>query len=85
MVAQTGFDDFRMKTGEKKADQIRESGARILVTPCENCRLQIDGLNEHYDLGIEVKSLADLVVEAMEGLTEPAVEDKESESAPVAS
>jgi len=85
LVAQTDFDDFRMKTGEKKADQIRESGARTLVTPCENCRLQIDGLNEHYDLGVEVKSLADLVVEAMEGLTEPAAEDEEPESAPMAS
>ena len=84
MVAQSEFDDFRMKTGEKKAAQIRDSGASVVVTPCENCRLQIDGLNDYYDLGIEVKSLADLVVEAMEGLAEPTAEDVEPESVPVA-
>ena len=68
LVAQPEFDEFRMKTGKKKAEQIRDTGASMVVTPCENCRLQIGGLNEYYDLGVEIKSLSDFVVESMIGL-----------------
>jgi len=82
LVAQPEFDECRMKTGEKKAEQIQETGARIVVTPCENCRLQIGGLNEHYDLNVEIKSLSDLVVELMVGL-KPVHKVDEAELEPV--
>ena len=58
--------DFRMKSSRVKADQIRETGAKILVTACENCHTQLSNLNEHYKLGVEVKFLSSLVADALE-------------------
>jgi Fe-S oxidoreductase len=44
----------RMASGKVKAEQIRETGAEMLVVPCHNCFDQIRDLNKEYDLGIEV-------------------------------
>ena len=66
LVAESEFDSLRLKSGEKKVEQIRKTGAKVLVTPCENCRLQIDSLNEKYSLGIRISSVMDLVVSAMD-------------------
>ncbi len=65
LVAEFEFDDLRIKTGERKVQQIRETGAEIVVSPCENCRLQLDTLNEKYNMEIEIISMMDLVVDAM--------------------
>lgn len=66
LVAEAEFDELRIKTGKPKVDQIKATGAKILVTPCENCRLQIESLNEAYDMGIRVSAVLDLVVSALE-------------------
>ncbi|MBN1369400.1 MAG: (Fe-S)-binding protein [Dehalococcoidaceae bacterium] len=63
VVAEPAMDEFRLKTGMKKVEQIRATGARIVVSPCENCRLQLDGLNEKYNLNIKISSLMDLVAD----------------------
>jgi Fe-S oxidoreductase len=63
VVANPEFDEFRLKTGAIKADQIKESGASIVVSPCENCRLQIESLNTKYELNIKIKSLMELVAD----------------------
>jgi Fe-S oxidoreductase len=65
VVAQPDFDDFRIKTGGRKHDQIIKTGARIVVSPCENCRLQLDSLNERYNMNIEITSIMDLVANAI--------------------
>ncbi|MDD5659811.1 MAG: hypothetical protein PHR39_07375 [Actinomycetota bacterium] len=31
-------------------------GAKIIISPCENRRLQFDSLNARYNLGLQVKS-----------------------------
>jgi Fe-S oxidoreductase len=67
LVAQPDFDDFRVKTGERKQEQIIKTGAKIVVSPCENCRLQLDSLNEKYNMGIKITSLMDLVADAITG------------------
>ena len=66
LVAESEFDSLRLKSGEKKVEQIRKTGAKVLVTPCENCRLQIALLNEKNNLGIRISSMMDLVVSAMD-------------------
>ncbi|MFC2005171.1 (Fe-S)-binding protein [Chloroflexota bacterium] len=72
LVAEPDFDDFRTKTGEMKVEQIRNSGAKIVVSPCENCRLQLDTLNEKYNMDIRITSLMDLVADTMQiSATEP--------------
>lgn len=65
LIAQMELEEFRAQTGRAKAEQIRQTGAKIVATPCENCRIQLALLNDRYDLDIEVKSVMDLVVNAL--------------------
>ncbi len=65
LVAMPEFEELRIKTGKLKYEQIKKTGATIVVTPCENCRLQIGNLNEHYGMGIEISSMMDFVADNM--------------------
>ena len=65
MVTLAEYTDRRLAAGKPKADQIKGTGAKIVVAACENCRLQIGDLNEHYGLGVHITALTDLVVHAM--------------------
>jgi len=57
--------DFRMKSSSVKADQVRETGAKILATACENCHAQLSDLNEHYEMGVDVQFLSSMVADAL--------------------
>lgn len=57
--------DFRMKSAKVKADQVQETGAKILTTACENCHTQLSDLNSHYEMGVEVKFLSSMVADAL--------------------
>ncbi len=65
MVALPEYDEKRLRAGKPKAEQIRKTGARIVAAACENCRLQLGDLNNHYQLKVQVTALADLIVNAM--------------------
>ncbi|MGA2989870.1 MAG: response regulator [Candidatus Korobacteraceae bacterium] len=55
----------RLQSGKVKAEQLRATGAKIVVTSCHNC---VDGLYDlirHYRLGMEVKLLVNLVSNAL--------------------
>ena len=65
LVALAEYADRRLAAGKPKADQIRKTGARVVVAACENCRLQIGDLNSHYNLNVRITALTDLVVRAM--------------------
>ncbi|MFI5118718.1 MAG: response regulator [Terriglobales bacterium] len=55
----------RLKSAKIKADQLRATGAKTVVTSCHNC---VDGLFDlirHYKLDMEVKLLVNLVAKAM--------------------
>lgn len=65
LVAQLDLEEFRADTGLMKAEQVRATGARIVATPCENCRLQLALLNERYHLGVEIVAVTDLLVKAV--------------------
>jgi len=46
------YDDERLAYGKVKADQIKDTGAEIVVAPCHNCRDQImKGLPKVHDMG----------------------------------
>jgi len=66
LVALPDYAELRVQAGKPKADQIRRTGAQVVVAACENCRLQLGDLNTHYDLGVRISPLADLVVTALE-------------------
>ncbi len=57
--------DFRMKSSRVKADQVKKTNAGVLVTACENCHTQLDNLNDHYNMGVEVKFLSSMVADAL--------------------
>ena len=65
LVALAEYAERRIAAGKPKAEQIKNTGARVVVAACENCRLQIGDLNEHYNLNIRITALTDLVVRAM--------------------
>jgi Fe-S oxidoreductase len=65
LVALAEYAERRIAAGKPKADQIKNTGARVVVAACENCRLQIGDLNDHYDLKVRITALTDLVVRAM--------------------
>ena len=57
---------YRMEVGGKvKADQIRKTGAELIITPCANCKKQMKELVEFYKLPCEVVGLHDLVLKAI--------------------
>lgn len=57
--------DFRMKSARVKVDQVNKIGAKILATACENCHTQLSNLNDHYQMGVEVKFLSSMVADAL--------------------
>lgn len=57
--------DFRMKSAKVKVDQVKESGAAILATACENCHTQLSNLNDHYTMGVDVQFLSSLIADAL--------------------
>jgi Fe-S oxidoreductase len=57
--------DFRMKSAKVKADQVKETGAEILATACENCHTQLSNLNDHYRLNMDVQFLSSMVADAL--------------------
>lgn len=57
--------DFRMKSSRVKVDQVNATGAKILATACENCHTQLSNLNDHYQMGLEVKFLSSIIADAL--------------------
>ena len=64
-LAMSEYNERRMKIAEIKADQIRKTGAKIVVTPCHNCVDQLTQINFHFKLGIQVKTIAEVVADAL--------------------
>ena len=57
--------DFRMKSSRVKVDQVRDTGAKILSTACENCHTQLSNLNDHYKMEVDVQFLSSMVASAL--------------------
>jgi Fe-S oxidoreductase len=73
--------------GKRKADQIRDTGARIVISPCANCKKQLKELCQDNGLEeVEVMGLHDLLLRVVDfGVPAPGAEDEvESEKGAVA-
>lgn len=64
-LAMSEYNEPRMKIAEIKADQIRKTGAKVVVTPCHNCVDQLSQINFHFKLGVEIKTIAEVVADAI--------------------
>jgi Fe-S oxidoreductase len=56
----------RMKSIRVKADQFAATGAHLIVTPCHNCHSGIEDVIGHYNLGMHVRFISEIMVKAME-------------------
>ena len=72
MMAMSEYGQRRLDVGKIKADQIKATGAKIVVTPCHNCIDQLKELNRRYKLGVEVKNICEVLADA---IVLPAKED----------
>ncbi len=63
-MSMSEYTPNRLKSGQVKADQLKATGAKIVVTSCHNC---VDGLTDlirHYKLDMQVNQLVGLVANA---------------------
>lgn len=65
MLAMSEYKDRRIEVGKIKADQIIKTGAEVVITPCHNCVDQLTQLNHFYKLNVEIKSVAEVVADAL--------------------
>ena len=64
-LAMTEYNERRMKIAGMKADQIRNTGATMVCSPCHNCVDQLIQTNAAYKLGVKVVTLAEIVADAL--------------------
>lgn len=65
LIAALELEGARMAGGLPKVEQIRATEAEWVVTACENCKTQLEDLDNHYELGIEIKGVIDLIADAL--------------------
>jgi Fe-S oxidoreductase len=59
--------DFRMNIGGKtKAEQLAKTGAYYVVTPCANCKKQVDEIIEAHGLNMQKVGFHDLLLKAID-------------------
>jgi CheY-like chemotaxis protein len=64
-MSMSEYTPRRLKSAQIKADQLRATGAKVVVTSCHNC---VDGLTDlirHYKLDMKVTQLVNLVADAL--------------------
>jgi CheY-like chemotaxis protein len=64
-MSMSEYTPRRLKSARIKAEQLKATGAKTVVTSCHNC---VDGLSDcikHYKLGMEVTQLVNLVANAI--------------------
>lgn len=64
-MSMSEYTPQRLKSAVIKADQLKATGAKAVVTSCHNC---VDGLTDvirHYKLGMKVTQLVNLTANAM--------------------
>jgi Fe-S oxidoreductase len=52
--------------GKRKVDQLRATGAKLVVAPCANCKKQLLELIQDNDLDMEVTGLHDLLLRVID-------------------
>lgn len=62
----TGYNEERIIYGRKKIEQVKATGAKIIVVPCHSCHSQINSLKTEYDFNdLQVKYLWELVADCL--------------------
>ncbi len=64
-LAMSEYNDRRMTIAAVKAEQIRATGAAVVVTPCHNCVDQLMQINAAFKLNVKIMTLAEIVADAI--------------------
>ncbi|RJP55401.1 MAG: (Fe-S)-binding protein [Deltaproteobacteria bacterium] len=56
----------RVEGNRVKAEQLKATGAEIVVTPCHNCHSGIEDIINYHKLGMHVKFFSEILVDVME-------------------
>jgi Fe-S oxidoreductase len=59
------YKERRTLIGSVKAEQIKKTEAKTVVAPCHNCIDQLTQLNATYKMGVQVKTLSEIVADAL--------------------
>jgi Fe-S oxidoreductase len=62
----TGYNQERLYYGKKKIEQIKATGAQMIVVPCDSCHSQYNSLKNEYQMeDLHVKYLWELVADCL--------------------
>ena len=62
----TGYNDERIFYARKKFEQIKATGAKMVVVPCHSCHGQLNNVKGEHDMeDLEVKYLWELVADCL--------------------
>jgi Fe-S oxidoreductase len=64
-MSMSEYTPLRLKAAKVKADQLKATGAKVVVTTCHNCVDALNDLIRHYKLGMKVNQLVNLVAQAL--------------------
>ncbi len=64
-MSMSEYTPLRLKAAKVKADQLKATGTKVVVTTCHNCVDALTDLIRHYKLGMKVAQLVNLVSTAL--------------------
>lgn len=64
-LSMSEYNERRMGVAGLKAEQIKNTGAVVVATPCHNCVDQLIQTNAAYKLNVKIKTLAEIVADAI--------------------
>lgn len=65
VVAVPDFDETRLAGGKMKSEQIKKTEAQVVTTTCDNCKLQLSDLVQHYGLNVRIEGIIDVTSRAL--------------------
>ena len=60
------YKNKRMQAAKVKADQLKRTGAEVVITPCHNCHSGIEDIIHHYKIPMKVTFMVDILTSTME-------------------
>ncbi|HKK32893.1 MAG TPA: (Fe-S)-binding protein [Desulfomicrobiaceae bacterium] len=60
------YKNARVTGNRIKAEQLKATGVKVCIAPCHNCHGGLEDIIHHYELGIELKFLGDIIYDCME-------------------
>ena len=64
-LAMSEFSPRRIAAGKIKGDEIRATGANVVLQSCHNCTYQLKEIVDHYHIKAKVMNLAEMVAPAL--------------------